>query len=118
MPKDRSRKPESLSMTAAAYWRASIEAIAGEPHWSDTRESMIARAARRTGVSFRLLRALYYGETIDPRYSVGVRIDRVAQQQADRFEAVAASLEAQDADFHRETIGRYRALARRVRGET
>lgn len=103
-------------MASAAHWRASIEALAGDPQWSDTRESMIARAARKAGVSYRSARALYYGETKDPRYSVGSKIDRMAQHQADRFDAIASSLEATDPEFHRATIDRYRALALRIRG--
>lgn len=102
-------------MSSAAFWRSRLEAIAGEPQWSDTRESMIARAARTAGVPFRTARALFYGETTDPRFSAGVKIDRAAQQQADRFDAVAASLEESDAEFHRATIDRYRTLAQRIR---
>lgn len=105
-------------MSDAAYWRASIEVIAGEPQWTDTRERMLDRAARRTGVEYRTVKALYYGEQDDPRYSVGAKIVRAAQQQADRFEAIAASLEAVDAEFHRESIDRYRALAQRMRSES
>jgi hypothetical protein len=118
MTEKSSENPEKSSMSSVAInWRARIEAIAGDPQGADTRESMIARAARKAGTSYRTTRALYYGETTDPRYSIGRKIDRIAAQQADRYEAIAMSLENQDASFHRITIDQYRSLARRIRGQ-
>ena len=116
-PKNPSGKPES-SMSSAINWRGSIEVLAGDRQCSDTKDSMIARAARRAGVSFRNARALYYGETDDPRFSVGRRINEAAKHQADRFTAIADSLEAKDHEFFREEIDRLRSLARRVGRET
>lgn len=47
-----------------------IVRLAGVRAWSDTRESWIARAARKAGLSPRMARSLFYREIDDPKWSV------------------------------------------------
>lgn len=44
-----------------------VRALAGPRTFSDTRESWLARAARKAGISFRQAKAFHYGETMNPR---------------------------------------------------
>lgn len=105
-------------------WRTSLEVIAGSRSWGDTRESMIARAARRAGITFRAAKALYYGETRDPRDSIARAIrhavaardlNAAIKMQADRLATIADGLEARDADFHRQQIDHIRHLVSQMR---
>lgn len=96
------------------YWRDRID-VAGETLAGSNVKSRIATVARMTSVSVRTVRALYFGEVSEPKYSAGRVIDDVAEQQAARFLALADRLEATDAEFHRESIDRMRALAGRIR---
>ena len=66
-------KPEGV-MNLAIELKAGLAELAGPLQPSDTRESWLARGARRAGVSHRTARAIYYGETTDPRTSVSDRI--------------------------------------------
>lgn len=54
-------------MSIAVEMQHGIIALAGERRPSDTRESMIARAARQAGISYRQAKAFFYAETSNPR---------------------------------------------------
>lgn len=95
------------------YWQDRID-VAGETLAGTNAKARIERVSVVTRVKSRVVRALYYREVSEPKYSVGVAIDAAAQEQAERFLTLADRLEAQDADFHFETIARLRTLARRV----
>ena len=89
--------------------RELVAAAAGPRLWNDTRESWLARAARRSGVSYRQAKALFYGEIQDADHRTARRMREAAGQHeagqlAQRFEALASSLQSRDADFHREDI--------------
>ncbi len=101
-------------MGIAAEMHQSIMTLAGPRGDNDTRESMLARAARRAGISHRQARALYYGEAKDPKSSVveGVRaaMNRMTQKAeqdvldtADLSQLVARAVEV-DADLRREVV--------------
>jgi hypothetical protein len=52
---------------------------------------MIARAARRAGIGFRIAKAFYYGETLNPRSDAVERVRaavRATQEQKARREAI------------------------------
>lgn len=68
-----SRKTES-EMHVALEMKQSIVLLAGTRQPEDTRESMIARAARRAGISFRQAKSFFYGETTNPRSGVVERV--------------------------------------------
>lgn len=48
--------------------RELIAAVAGPREWSDTRQSWLSRAARRSGLTYRTIKSLWYGEIDDPRH--------------------------------------------------
>lgn len=111
-------------MTAAVNWSEMIGVIAGPMAPSDTRESWLARAARRAGITYRQAKALRYGETRDPKHSVAVsvlsaadraRIDEAmcdARKTAENYHRFAEMLTHVDADFHRHQIDALVAAAR------
>jgi hypothetical protein len=71
------RKKQSMS---SIDWKADIEIIAGPIKPSDTRESWLARAARKSGIKQRLIKALFYSEMTDPRVSVALKIWEAAKK--------------------------------------
>lgn len=82
-------------------WQTEIELIAGPMLASDTRESWLARAARRASITYRQCKALYYGETSDPKHSVASGVIEAAElarkeasELASRFESLAGSINA------------------------
>lgn len=96
--------------------------VAGPREWCDTRESWIARAARRAGVPFRTARAIFYREIRDPKWSI-VEAVRTAARALDehneskaRDELIALRarierLEQEIADARGARAGRGRLLA-------
>lgn len=113
MPESSSRNPESsgdVVSCLAAELREDLAVLAGPRDAHDTRESWLARAARRAGVSLRQAKAIYYGESRDPRASVAEKIRAAARQQKsndvetaraeiERLRARIARLEAMAASF-------------------
>lgn len=104
-------------------WQTEIGAIAGPMQIGDTRESWLSRAARRSGATFRQIKALYYGESADPRTSVAIgvlsaaeRARREASDLAARFESLAGAMNATDQDFYGEDVLALVHAARRLRG--
>lgn len=120
---------ERSDVLRTPYWPAEIEVVAGTFLPGDTRESWLARAARRSKTTFRQIKALYYCETIDPKWSVGDRVlaaaararleaaRRQASDLAGRFETIAGNLDAAPgADFHKPDIAVLLRAARALRG--
>lgn len=106
-------------------WQVEIETIAGPMLASDTRESWLARAARRASITFRQCKALYYGETADPKHSVASGVieaaelaRREAREMASRFEKLAGSLNANSeiADRYSDDVVALVQAANRLRG--
>ncbi len=101
-------------------WASEIATIAGPYSPNDTRESWLQRAARKSQSTYWHIKALFYGELVDPKYSVAYKIlsaaDRARIEGARRNVASAeticrehiARLEAIDPDFHREQINALR----------
>ncbi len=97
--------------------RALIESVAGPRTWSDTRQSWLNRAARRSGLTYRTIKGIWYGEITDEGHSAVRILRRVAADTspeilAQRLEALARGMVAADADFYRPDI---RALIDAVR---
>lgn len=104
-------------------WQAEITAIAGPMSPSDTRESWLARAARKAGISYRQCKAMFYGETTDPKWTIALEVARAAaqarkeaQELAAKFESIAGSLNAKDQDFHCDDVLALIDAARALRG--
>lgn len=104
--------------------RELIVAVAGPRSWSDTRESWLARAARRAGISFRQAKSAFYGEIKNPNSASAQRLRAAAAAQgrseakalAEKFETLANALRVQDADFHSEDVSALVDAARALRG--
>lgn len=110
------KSEENIVMNRTVDWQSEISAIAGPIGSNDTRESWLARAARRSQSTFWHVKALFYGELKDPKYSVAYRIlsaaekarleetRRHVEQATELYRIHAQRLEAIDPDFHREQI--------------
>lgn len=119
---DMSESSDEKRMTAVD-WKSAIEIIAAPYGASDTRESYLARAARRAGITYRQAKALFYGEMADPKYSVALRVQEAAEKArreakdlATRFETIAGALHATDSDFYSPEIAEIVGAARALRG--
>lgn len=107
-----------------ASMRDVIATVAGPRTWNDTRESWLARAARRANISYRSAKSLWYGEINDAEHKAARRMVKAAEQHgrdearelAGRFESIAVALGATDADFHREDVVALLYAARALRG--
>jgi len=114
----------SPKFSSGVSLRELVAAVAGPREWSDTRESWLARAARRSAVSFRQIRAVWYAEITDPDHPSARKLrdaarrlgQTEAQALAEKFETVARALGAADSDFHRTDIAALVDAARALRG--
>lgn len=102
--------------------RKEIAIVAGPKGWGDTRESWLARVPRKVPtVSFRTVKALFYGEIDDPEHWAARDIRRAAKiiearkeasALADQYQKIAGGMRAQDQDFYSSDIDRLERLAR------
>lgn len=95
-------------------WQNEIGVIAGP--YDGNRKGWLSRAARRSNVTYRTVKALYYGESTNPRHSVAASILSAAElariEEAKRdgaelariYQSTADALCQIDADFHRDQI--------------
>lgn len=124
-----SEKPEEINvMNRTLSWQDEIATIAGPRLHGDTRESWLARAARKSGTAFWHVKALYYGQLTDPKFSIASKIisaaekarlqesKRDAQVVADFFNSHAQVLANIDPDIHRSEIDAFVEAARIVSG--
>ncbi len=101
--------------------RALIESVAGPRTWSDTRQSWLNRAARRSGLSFRTIKGIWYGEITDESHAA-IRIlrrtaaDTSPEVLAQRLETIARGMVATDADFYRPDVRALIDTVRALRG--
>ena len=105
--------------------RNEIAIVAGPSEWGDTRESWLARVCRRVPtVSFRTVKALYYGEITDPlhwaardirREAERIEANREASALASQHLAIAEKLLVTDPDFYRAEVARLEQLVAQLR---
>lgn len=96
--------------------RKEIAIVAGPRGWGDTRESWLARVPRKVStVTFRTVKALWYGEIDDPMHWAARDIRRAAELIEARNEASALAaqyrtiiggMRAQDESFYCAEIDR------------
>ena len=119
-------------MTCADEMRSAIATLAGERRWHDTRESWLAGAARKAGISYRQAKAFFYGEARNPSVETVERVRAALKHKLPgaasddngieelrtlvaQMDAVADRLErlgiGKDADRARRVSGRLRSLA-------
>lgn len=106
--------------------RKEIAILAGPRDWEVTRESWLARVpAKVPTVTYRTVKALWYGEIKDENHWAARDIRRAAQileakreaeEHARKYEALANGLNVIDAPFYSETAATYLGLARKLRG--
>jgi len=106
--------------------RREIAIVAGPKDWGDTRESWLARVPRRVKtVSFRTVKALWYGEIEDPEHWAARDIRREAalieaRQEAcalaQQYQQIAGGMRAADENFYSQEIDRLERLARIIGG--
>jgi hypothetical protein len=99
------------SVSRRVGMRELIASVAGERRWSDTRESWLARAVRKAGISYRQCKALWYAEIKDEHH----RSARLMRDAAEKYEAIASALNQSDPAFHSEDIAALIDLARKMR---
>ncbi len=94
-------------------WRQEVVWVCGPRLETDTRESWFARGAKRTGVQWRQLKALFHREVTDPKYSIGERVKiaaaearREALQHAAQLESLVSRMQHTDPEFFGEEINR------------
>jgi hypothetical protein len=109
-----SEKQDGFRKMSTTDWTAEIETFAGP--FSGNRKGWLSTAARRAGVTYRQIKALYYREMTDPKHSVATRVlsaadqarieaaRRDARQLADTYRSAANALANVDEDFHRSDI--------------
>ena len=113
-----------MNQTLAFDWPRLIEDIAGPMRANETRERWLDRAARKSRLSYRQIKSLYYGQSKDPRTSTAVRVldaaekaRKEAAELATQFEVLAGSLNAQEnSDRHSSDVLALINAARALRG--
>lgn len=106
--------------------RREIAIVAGPKGWGDTRESWLAKVPRQVRtVSFRTVKALWYGEISDPEHWAARDIRREAElieakkeaaSLASQYQQIAGGMRAADENFYRTEIDRLERLARIISG--
>jgi hypothetical protein len=106
--------------------REAINVLAGPRDWGDTRDSWLARAAKKVdGVSFRTIRSLWYGTISNTedhwaareirRQAEIIKARKEAQQLAAKYEQFARGFDARDPNLHREDVAALLHAARILR---
>lgn len=80
--------------------------------------------ARKTGLSFRMVRSVWNGEIADPKHRAVTAINQKAVEAgrreasilASQFETIAGGLNAKDPDFHSADVSALVHAARILRG--
>jgi hypothetical protein len=113
----------NCAMYATLNWQQIIGQAAGPMKSTDTRESWLARAARRSRVSYRQIKSLYYGDIADPKLSIALgvltaadRARKEANELATRFETLAGAMNATDQNFYSADVLALIRAARSLRG--
>jgi nucleotide-binding universal stress UspA family protein len=87
---------EKSAVTAVVRARDMLCDLSGPRGWNDTRESWLARGARKAGLSARRARALFYAEPIRLSADEYLAIEKAYQNARDSLETLSAL--ARDAD--------------------
>lgn len=92
-------------------WRQEVVWVCGPRLETDTRESWFARGAKKAGVQWRQLKALFHREVADPKYSIGERVKSAAAEarkealeHAAQIESLVSRMQHTDPDFFGEEV--------------
>lgn len=112
----------SENQSGVSSVRREIAIVAGPKDWADTRESWLARVPRKvTTVTFRTVKALWYGEISNPDHWAARDIRRAAEiiearkeaaALADQYQTFIGGLRATDENFYSAEIDRLERIAR------
>lgn len=101
--------------------RKEIAVVAGPRGWGDTRESWLARVPRKVStVTFRTVKALWYGEIDDPMHWAArdirreaelIEARREASALAAQYRTIIGGMRAQDENFYCTEIDRLERIA-------
>lgn len=104
--------------------RNEISIVAGPRGWGDTRESWLGSVPRRVPtVTFRTVKALWYGEISNPNHWAARDIKRAAEliqgrneaaALASQYQTIIGGLRATDEDFYCAEIDRLERVAREL----
>lgn len=107
--------------------RNEIAFLAGPREWGVTRESWLAGVTKKVPtVTFRTVKAIWYGEIEDPdhwaardirRAADVIKAQREAAQLAAQLQSLATGLDVTDPNFHSPTIAALLGTIRQLRGE-
>jgi len=113
----------SKMTTIETDWRQEVVWVCGPRLETDTRESWLARGAKKAGVTWRQLKALFHREVVDPKHSIGERVRLAAAQarkeaiqHAAQMQSLVARLQHTDPDFYGEEVNRLLFEIHRLRG--
>lgn len=104
-------------------WRQEVVWVCGPRLETDTRESWFARGAKKAGVQWRQLKALFHREVTDPKYSVGERVKTAAAEarkealeHAAQLQSLVSRMQRIDPDFHVEDVNAHLYALHQIRG--
>lgn len=107
--------------------RKEIAILAGPRDWGVTRESWLASVPDKVQtVTYRTVKALWYGEIKDPDHWAArdirraveiVQAQREAAELATQLQSIATGLDVTDPNFHRPTISALLGTIRQLRGQ-
>ena len=112
-------------MSEKSSVRKEIALVAGPREWGENNKSLFSRVAKKVPtVSFRTVRALWYGEIQDDNHWAARDIRRAAEEimearreaaaLADRYQSIAGGMRVTDEDFHSPQIDRLEYVIRRL----
>lgn len=115
----------SEKSSGVSSMREAISIVAGPKDWGDTRESWLARVPRKVRtVTFRTVKALWYGEITDTEHWAAREIQRAAdaitagrerELAATHLDSIAIGMAVRDPEFHGEDINSYLYAAHLLR---
>jgi hypothetical protein len=120
---EKSSTREEIVSAVAVELQEAIVALAGPRGTYDNRESMLARAARRAGISYRQAKTLFYCECNDPKSSLTDKVRAAKAKQIEdearheyqtllsRSATLQVALGISDEDFHRDQVDAHRRMA-------
>jgi hypothetical protein len=107
--------------------REEIAFLAGPREWGVTRESWLnGVTAKVPNVTFRTVKALWYGEITDPEHWAArdirravevIQAQREAANLASQLESLIGGLNVTDPNFHQPTIAQLVGTLRKLRGQ-
>lgn len=116
----------SEKQSGVSVVRRDIAVVAGPRDWNDTRESWLAKVPKRVKtVSFRTVKALWYGEINDPKHWAArdirreaeiIEAKREASVLGKQYQQIAEGMRIQNENLYRTEIDRLERLARIIGG--